>query len=382
MTPPATHPLQPRSCWLPDGATAYTRIIEAIGLARQSVRFEFYIVAPDATGARFRAALVAAARRGLRVEVLVDAFGSASLPANYWDELRAAGGSVRVFNPISWRLFSLRNHRKLVLVDDAVAFVGGFNIGDEYDGDGVTRGWRDLGLELHSPLVIRPLAAGFDGLFQAARRPGRLLTRLRRLFARRYRRARVGPVFLVGPGLGRNRFRAELLRRLRRARQVQIVASYFLPSFRLRRALRQVARRGGRVELLLAGRTDVPLVQQAARAGYGALLRAGVRIWEYEPQVLHAKLAIVDHAVFVGSANLDNRSAGINYEVMVRCNDPALATSGRAHFAADVARSREVTLASWRAEQTWFTRFRGMCARFLLTKIDPWLARAQVRSYS
>ncbi|MBS0662711.1 MAG: phosphatidylserine/phosphatidylglycerophosphate/cardiolipin synthase family protein [Verrucomicrobia bacterium] len=382
MPPSPLIPLRPSACWLPDGATAYTRLIEAIGLARASVRFEFYIFAPDATGARFRTALVAAARRGVRVEVLVDGFGSAGLPASYWDGLLAAGGRVRVFNPISWRLFSLRNHRKLVLVDDAVAFVGGFNIGDEYDGDGVTRGWRDLGLEVRSPLVIRPLAAAFDGLFQVAGRAERLVTRLRRLFARRYRRTRVGPVFLIGPGLGRNRFRAELLRRLRRARHVQLVAGYFLPSFRLRRALRRVARRGGRVEILLAGRSDVPLVQRAARAGYGPLLRAGVRIWEYEPQILHAKLALVDHAVYVGSANLDTRSAGINYEVMVRCTDAALAAAGRLAFAADLARSREITLPAWRAGQTWFTRFRGMCARFLLTRIDPWLARAQLRSFS
>ncbi len=382
MAPTPPDQPRPHACWLPDGATAYARLLEAIDLARVSVRFEFYIVAPDATGTRFRAALVAAARRGVRVSVLVDGFGSSSLPSTFWSELLAAGGSVRVFNPISWRLFSLRDHRKLVLVDDAVAFVGGFNIADEYDGDGVSRGWRDLGLELHSPLVIRPLAAAFDGMFLAAGKSERLVSRLRRLFARRFRGTRAGPVYLIGPGLGRNRFRADLLRRLRRARHVQLVASYFLPSFRLRRALRQVARRGGRVELLLAGRSDVPLVQRAARAGYGPLLRAGIRIWEYEPQILHAKLAIVDHVVFVGSANLDSRSAGINYEVMVRSHHSELAAAGRAAFAADLTRSREITLAAWRAEQTWWTRFRGFCARLLLTRIDPWLARAQLRNYS
>ena len=378
--PPPTPSSSPR--WLPTGVEAFRRILEAIGAAKRSIRFEFYIVANDDTGRRFRDALLAAARRSVAVEVLVDAFGSSGLPAAFWHELTQSGGTVRVFNPLTWRRFALRNHRKLVLVDDAIAFVGGFNIADEYDGDGVTRGWRDLGLELHSPLVVRQLGEAFDGMFQVARRPARLFARVRGLLFRRLRRARSGPVLLSGPRLGRNRIRADLLRRLHRAHHVQIVASYFLPTFRLRRVLRRIVRRGGTVELLLAGKTDVPLAQFAARTSYGSLLRAGVRIWEYQPQILHAKLAIVDHLVYVGSFNFDARSLGINYEVMVRCPDPQLATSGRALFAADLARSVEITLPAWRASQTWLTRLRGVWARFLLTKVDPWLAHAQLKRFS
>jgi cardiolipin synthase len=106
------------------------------------------------------------------------------------------------------------------------------------------------------------------------------------------------------------------------------MSAYFLPGFRLRRALRRIAHRGGTVELILAGKTDVAIAQTAARSIYGPLLRSGVRIWEYQPQVLHAKLAIVDQTVFVGTANLDARSLGINYELMVHLADARLAALG------------------------------------------------------
>jgi cardiolipin synthase len=132
------------------------------------------------------------------------------------------------------------------------------------------------------------------------------------------------------------------------------------------------------VQLILAGKSDVGLAQAAGRSLYRPLLRAGVEIFEYQPQILHAKLAIVDDAVFVGSANLDARSLGINYELMVRLVDPALAAQGRALFAADRARSVPISLAAWRQSQTWATRWRGIVARFVLTKIDPWLARRQL----
>ena len=161
---------------------------------------------------------------------------------------------------------------------------------------------------------------------------------------------------------------------------MRIVSAYFLPGFRLRRALRQVARRGGTVELLLAGKTDVPLAQLAARTLYGSLLKAGVRIWEYQPQILHTKLAIIDDAVFVGTANLDARSLGINYELMVHLDDEGLTRAATTSFVGDLHHAREITRNDWREKQTWSLRLRGAWARFLLTKVDPWLARQQMRN--
>jgi cardiolipin synthase len=378
---PSPFPAHPPR-WLPTGAEAYDRMLAALARSRHSVRLEYYIYRADGTGDRFRAALTAAARRGVRVQLLLDAFGCAGLPADYWREFRHSGGEPRVFNPLTWRLFALRNHRKLLLIDDTVAFIGGYNIGNEYDGDGVTHGWRDFGVELHTPAAIRQLAAAFDSMFVSSGLHHRLFRRVRYPLRHPLGAGRSGPVLLTGPRLGPNRFRTQLLRQLKTARHVQIISSYFIPSFRLRRALRRVARHGGTVELLLAGKSDVPLALLAGRARYGSLLRAGVRIWEYQPQILHSKLAIVDGTVFVGSSNLDARSFGINYELMVRFDDPTLAAAGRKLFAADQRHAVEITLQDWRGSQTWVRRLRGVWAGFLLTKVDPWLAHTQLRALS
>lgn len=381
FTHSARQPSHAHARWLSTGEIAYRRMLALIGEARVSVRCETYIWRDDEAGSRFRAALVRAAARGVRVQVLVDGVGSAALPNDYWRELEKAGGCARIFNPISLRRFALRDHRKLLLVDDAIAVIGGFNIGIEYDGDGVSRGWRDLGIELHDPAALQQLAESFDSLFRDHRLRHWLLRHMRRGSLRWPRfYARPGPVLFSGPRLVRNQFARELLRSLRDAKNVRIVSAYFVPSFRLRLALRRIARRGGTVELLLAGRTDVPLAQLAARTLYGSLLKAGVRIWEYQPQILHAKLAIVDQATFAGTANLDARSMAINYELMVHLHDPHLADEACDLFAADLRHSREINLHDWRRTQTWLTRLRGAWARFLLTKVDPWLARQQMRN--
>lgn len=365
--------------WVPTVDEGYRRMLAAIADARTSVRLESYIFKAGGPGDRFRVALVAAAARGVRVRVLLDSFGSGELPSDYWDGLRSTGGEVCFFNPLTLRRIVFRNHRKLLTVDEAHAYVGGFNIGPEYEGDGVERGWRDLGLELDG-FPARCLAASFDVMwdYREFRHPRG--SRLRRSRLKRLlHESGSADVLATGPGLGRNTFRMSLLRSLRSAREVRIETAYFLPGFRLRRALRRVARRGGRVQLLLAGRTDLAIAQAAGRTFYRGLLRAGVAIAEYQPQILHAKLAIVDAAVFVGSSNLDTRSLGINYEVVVRVGDPELAAEGRAIFAADWARARRVTREEWRRSRGWAERWAGAVARFLLTKVDPWLARRQLR---
>ena len=367
--------------WLATGEIAYRRMLALIDGARVSIRCETYIWSDDEVGDRFRGALTRAAARGVQVRVLVDGVGSAELPDDYWVGLEHAGGSARIFNPLSLRHFALRNHRKLLVVDDVTAIIGGFNLGLAYDSDDVTRGWRDLGVELRAPAALRQLAESFDSLFRDHRLRHWLMRHVRRTSLRWPRfYTRAGPVLFSGPRLVRNQFSRQLLLALREAKHVRIVSAYFLPGFRLRRALRQVARRGGTVELLLAGKTDVPLAQLAARTLYGSLLKAGVRIWEYQPQILHTKLAIIDDAVFVGTANLDARSLGINYELMVHLDDAGLTRAATASFVGDLQHAREITRIDWREKQTWSLRLRGAWARFLLTKVDPWLARQQMRN--
>ena len=382
--PASESPAESSSRWLWTGEQAYALLAEALAGAGKSVRFEMYIYRADGSGNRFLAALEQAAARGVRVQVLVDGFGAAALPAGYWQNLEKCGGRVRVFNPLKWSSFVFRNHRKLVVVDDSVAFVGGYNIADEYSGDGLTRGWRDLGYAVGETATVRELADSFDAMFQNFDFRQRMLRRLRnplqRPIAARHRPSSC--VLLGGPRIARNQFRQKLLQVLRNAKSVQITSGYFLPDFRLRRALRQVVRRGGRVELMLAAKTDVPLAQLAARALYGTLLRGGIEIWEYEPQILHSKLAIVDGLAFVGSSNLDTRSFGINYELMVCVEHPRAVEEARKIFAADLTHATGQNWQTWHATQTWLTRLRGFFARILLTKVDPWLARRLRRSLS
>ena len=366
---------------MPTVTDAYAEMLAAIDAAVASIRFEFYVFRAGGPGERFRAALTAAARRGVRVRILLDAFGSGDLPDGYWDPLIRAEGEAAKFNPASPLWFSIRSHRKLVLIDDCIAFLGGFNIGPEYEGDGVARGWRDLGLAVRGPAVAH-LAASFDLMWEHRRFRRFRLLRSRRARWKRLRDCSSAEVMAIGPGMGRNMFRKTLVGSLGTARDVRIIASYFVPGLRLRRALMRVARRGGRVRLLLAGKSDIAFLQAAGRSFYRRLLSAGVEIAEYEPQILHAKLAIVDRVVYAGSSNLDARSFSLNYEIMMRIVDAGLSRDGCALFDADWARSRPIRRAEWIRTRTWVDQLYGTIARFALTKLDPWITRRQLRNLS
>lgn len=353
-------------------------MLTAIDAARRSVRLETYIFTSSPLGDTFRDALVRACGRDVRVQVLVDAFGSVELPDAYWDPLRRAGGAVRWFNPLSFRRPTFRDHRKLLVCDEHVAFVGGFNIAGEFEGDGVQRGWRDVGLEVEGALALE-LTASFDMMFERADDEHVPFTRFRRSTARVEVVCPEGELLLSGPGRGRNAIKRAVLGDLKTARRVRIVAAYFLPTGRLRWALTRVVRRGGRVQLILPGRSDIALSQMAARSFYRGLLEAGVEIHEYQPQVLHSKLVLIDEAVYVGSSNLDARSLHINYELMVRLTQPEIMTEAVELLDDHLRHSRRIEPQDWERQRTWWDRLRGRWARFLLARLDLLLMRRQLR---
>jgi cardiolipin synthase len=173
-----------------------------------------------------------------------------------------------------------------------------------------------------------------------------------------------------------------LLADLRRARRVQITSAYFLPSRRLRGALRRVTRRGGSVELILAGKSDVLMSQLAGRHLYQRLLRFGVKIYEYQPQILHSKLFIMDEAVYLGSANLDRRSLYINYELLCRFKQNELAAQARELFENDLKHSRPIQLAEWRQARTFWKKLAESWAYFILTRVDPHLAQWELTAFA
>ena len=366
--------------WLETGDEAFAAMLEGIAEAAHSVRFETYTFAVSSLGERFLAAFVAAARRGVCVQVLVDAFGSLNLPDAFWTPLREAGGEVHWFNPLTLRRLTFRDHRKLLVCDDAVAWVGGYNVAPEYEGDGVTRGWRDVGLRVRGPLAPM-LASSFDLLFERHNLEHPPFTRLRPSTARQSLTCDQGEVLLSGPGRGPNEFKQRLLDDLAQARQVRIAAAYFLPYGRLRRALLRAARRGAQVVLVLPGKSDVRLAQTATRALYRRFLQAGVEIHEYQPQVLHSKFILVDDAVYIGSSNLDPRSLHINYELMVRLGEPAVVAEAQAVFADHLEHSQRIERAAWLASRSWWTRLKGRWACFLLGRLDRWVMRRQLQRW-
>lgn len=364
--------------WLRSGSEAFPAMLAAIDAARQTIRLEMYIYSAGAPGDLVRDALARAAARGVKVSVLLDALGSFSLSAAFWKPLVDAGGRFRWFNPLKFGRIPYRNHRKLLVCDDRCAFVGGFNIAPEYDGDGVTKGWRDLGITICGPLAAE-LAETFDASFARADFEHLPLFRFRKATSRATVSAESWRLLLSGPGRGYNFLKKTLATDLGNAHTVQIVCAYFLPTWRLRHEMEGVTRRGGRVQLILAGKSDIRLSQLASQKLYRRLMKRGIEIYEYEPQVLHAKLFLIDEQVYVGSSNLDARSLNINYELMVRLTEPTAVEGAREIFSEILSHSRRIDAATWPKSRSLWTKLREEWAYFLLGRVDPWWARGRAK---
>jgi len=359
--------------WLTSGRAAFPVMLQAIEDANVSIRLEMYIYASGPLGEQFRNALVRAAQRGVQVRVMLDAFGSFALPTSFWKPLIDTGGEFQWFNPLKLGRISYRNHRKLLVCDDAIAVFGGLNIAPEYDGDGVESGWLDLAMMVKGALAAE-LGEAFDGSWNLARTEHRALLRFRKTRSRSTASAACWRILLGGPGFGYNYLKRTLASDLAGARKVQIICAYFLPTWRIRRELTRVVKRGGTVELILAGKSDVRLSQLASQRLYRLLLRRGVRIYEYRPQILHAKLFIIDDQVYVGSSNLDTRSLNINYELLVRITETEVTEQARQIFADALKHSERIDRTVWRKSRSLWTKLLEEWAFFVLARVDPYMA--------
>ena len=363
--------------WFRFGRQAFPAMLGFIDSATRSVRLEMYIFQDSPLGLKFRDALVRAAQRGAKVQVMNDAVGSFGLAASFWEPLTKAGGEFRWFNPLKFGRMTYRDHRKILVCDEDVGFVGGLNIAPEYDGDGVTEGWRDLGMEIRGPLA-QELADAFDASFARADFAYKPLQRLRRTDFKSASASEQWKLLLSGPGRGYNFMKSTLAADLAQARDVQIICAYFLPTWRLRRELLAVRQRGGRVRLILAGKSDVRLSKLATQRLYQSLLKKGVEIYEYQPQILHAKLFIIGEHAYVGSSNLDARSLNINYEVLVRVSERDIVAEGREIFEDALQHCQRIDPATWRKARSLWTKIMEDWAYFLLARVDPYLARKRL----
>lgn len=352
---------------LDGGAVFFARMLAAIDAAERHVLLEMYLVTSGRVAGEFIEALTRARARGVRCCVVFDGFGALGLSGSdrWW--LEEAGVELRFFNPLRWRN-RLRNfrrdHRKLLAVDGRVAFVGGAGLTDEFAGPDA---WRELMIEIRGPVVAD----------------------WQRAFARTWRR--LGPELALpdaplepvpGGALGRlalsearqsSVLASGAVRRIDAARtRAWIVSAYFVPSRRFRRALRRAARRGVDVRLLMpSARTDHPWVRQAARRFYGRLLRGGVRIFEYQPRVLHAKMIVCDDWVSIGSSNLDRWSFKWNLEANQEVADARVADAAAALFSADLAVSSALSRGHW-PRRAWLDRLRERVAGALDRWIEGW----------
>ncbi|MDQ6630861.1 MAG: phosphatidylserine/phosphatidylglycerophosphate/cardiolipin synthase family protein [Verrucomicrobiota bacterium] len=365
-------------CWLRTGAQALTEMLDAINSAQISIRFEMYIFHASPIADQFRHALAEAVQRGVRVQVLLDALGSISLPESAWDLFKKRGGEFRWFNPLHFKRLIFRDHRKMLVCDDQVAFVGGFNVASVYFGDGVQSGWRDLGMKISGPLV-KELSAAFDEMFSLADFQHKPFSRLRKSAQKKIVSLAGGKLLLSAPGRQRSPIKISLRQDLEKARRIEIISAYFLPTWKIRRDLIRVARRGGTVQLILAGKSDVPLMQLAARSLYRRLLKAGVEIYEYQPQILHAKLIVIDDAVYVGSSNLDVRSLHINYELLARLENEKVAGEAREIFENDLTHCKRIQFEEWNNSRSFWIKIKSHWAYFILAKLDPYLAGIQLK---
>jgi cardiolipin synthase len=356
----------------PGGADRLARLLALIDGARRSLHMAFYIFAPDAAGIRVRDALIAAAGRGVDVSLIVDGFG-ASADDEFFAGLCAAGGRYCCFMPRWGIRYLIRNHQKLVVADGEVAMLGGFNIEDGYFAPPGTDGWSDIGFTIEGALVQR-VADWFAELEAWTDDPRGQFRDIRR----RVREWDAGeePVQLLigGPTRGLSSWARCVGKDLVEGERLDLMMAYFSPSRRLRKRIRRIAAKG-RTRLVMAGKSDNPATIGASRALYRGLLRAGARIWEFQPCKLHTKLIVLDDAVYMGSANLDMRSLYLNLEIVVRIEDAALAERMSRFIAGHIPASIEVTPALHARRATLWNRTRWWLSWFLVSVVDYTVSR-------
>ncbi|MFO0586522.1 MAG: cardiolipin synthase [Polyangiaceae bacterium] len=340
---------------LVDGEATYAALEAAIEAAEHHVIAEYYLLRHDATAAWFRDLLARAARRGVRVKLLLDGYGSFWISRRWLRPLREAGAEVVFFLPARLILFqpmNLRNHRKIVVVDGKVAFTGGINIGDEYRGR--AHPWRDAHLRIEGQAVLPLLNVVAQDWYFASRRHiadadiDRARESIPPAGSASVAIVRSGPD-IQGPE--RETIHRVLFSAITSAREsVFITTPYFIPDRSILVALQTAALRGIDVRILFPSRSNHPFVFQAGRSFYEELLAAGVAIYEYGPGMIHAKTMVVDGtAALVGSANMDIRSFRLNFEVHAVIHDPAVAERLARCFHDDLAASKRVDPWAFRA---------------------------------
>lgn len=366
------------------GDESFRTIFDAVMSAKKIICLEFYIFRNDETGMELAEILKRKSREGVKVYLIYDHFGSFGTPRSFWKNLKGAGIKIRASRPFKWSdpcRYIQRNHRKLIVIDDEKAFTGGLNIANEYSGFHLHRkglGWRDTGVMLEGPVIKELLAIfarswyacrgekiDFPGLPEIAPPPLRKkISKIKNTIlkikkkpgaapppdtAKEAQGISVIPVF-VHSARGRRRMRRLIYYSINHAqRSISLTTAYFTPSKRMVETLEHAVKRGVQVRLLVSGVSDVPAASYAGKAFFSRLLRAGVEIYTYYGEILHAKTYIFDGCwSIVGSTNLDFQSLRYNDEGNVGILDTGFAKKMDVIFGEDLKKSTRITLEEWR----------------------------------
>ncbi|MFN2507714.1 MAG: phosphatidylserine/phosphatidylglycerophosphate/cardiolipin synthase family protein [Chthoniobacterales bacterium] len=334
---------------LQNGAEIFPAMLQGIRSARETITFENFLWREGEISDAFAAALVERARAGVKVHFLQDALGCSALHGRAMNLIRRSPVELEIFRWLQLSSFNFRTHRKLLVIDGRVGFIGGAGIADDWKGDGRTRGlWRDTHYKLEGPAVAQMQQAFMDNWLE---------TRATLLHGQAYfpKLERAGEemcqVFKSSAGEGSDSARLMLLVSIAAAREhIRIANAYFIPQPLGLRTLLEAIGRGVKVEIVVPGNdTDAQLVRAVGKACWRPLLEAGARFYEYQPARFHCKYFLVDDCwASVGSVNLDNRSLSLNEEANLNVLDHRFVSEHVRVFEEDKSHSREITLEDWR----------------------------------
>jgi cardiolipin synthase len=338
------------------GRESFQTIFDAVNRAEKLICLQFYIFKNDETGIALSELLKRKNREGVRVYLLYDHFGSLGTPRKFWKAMSLEGIKILASHPFKWTdpfHYVHRDHRKLIVIDSKQAFTGGLNIANEYSGFHLrrrSRGWRDTGILVEGPIVnelfdtFKKSWATWGGetiLFQEASqkreddRPENGIPAL--------------PIFVYS-GKGRKRMRSLFRYSIDHSqRSILLTTAYFIPSHRLIKRLEQAVRRGVKVRLLVPGKSDVPAASYAGKAFFSRLLKAGIEIYIYLGEMLHAKTYLFDQCwSIIGSTNLDYQSLVYNDEGNIGILDVSFGSKMAGIFEEDLLHSVKIDEMSWR----------------------------------
>jgi len=351
------------------GDDSFKTLFDAVRDAEKFICLQFYIFRNDRTGTALSDILKEKSRQGIRIYLLHDDFGSIGTPRSFWEEMRRTGIQIRASHPFKWTApfyYVHRDHRKLIVIDLKRAFTGGLNIADEYSGFHLrrrSRGWRDTGVLLDGPIVKElfetferswhtwggekiGIGEGGEDFPEAAWKgnPSPADSSVSECCSN----LPVLPIFVYS-GKGRRRMRSLLRYSINQALEmISLTTAYFIPSRRMVALLENAVSRGARVRLLVPGKSDIPAASYAGKAFFSRLLMAGVEIYTYQGEMLHAKTYLFDRSwSIIGSTNLDYQSLRYNDEGNVGILDPLFGSKMTEIFEEDLTNSIRIDLETW-----------------------------------